>query len=160
MEDDAEHQRTGRCACGKVGFSVPDDPLIIHCCHCSYCQRETGSAFAINFLVEAKRVEWRGEPDIIDTPSVSGRGQLIFRCPDCGVALSSHYPSFGEALHFLRVGTFDDVSGIAPDVHIYTASKQDWVRLDDGAPTYEEYYRTRDHWDADKIGRLKKAMGK
>lgn len=150
--------RTGRCGCGAVTFSVPDDPLIVHCCHCTYCQRESGSSFGLNFLIEADRVVWRGTPEETLTDSISGKGQRIFRCPTCKIALSSHYPGFGPGVHFLRTGTFDEVDGIAPDVHFFTSTKQEWVNLDGGAPVYEDMYKTREIWSAEKWGRLRKAV--
>ena len=151
--------RNGRCSCGAVSFTAPDDPLIVHCCHCSFCQRESGTAFALNFLIESDRVDWDGKTEEILTPSNSGKGQRILRCPTCKVALSSHYPGAGDALQFLRVGTFEDKSGVAPDVHIYTSTKMDWVVLEGDASIHENYYDTRAVWPQDKWDRLKKAMG-
>ena len=148
----------GGCTCGHVRYRVDGPPMFVHCCHCRWCQRETGSAFVINALVEADRVRLlAGETQVIDTPSASGRGQKIHRCPVCRIAVWSHYAGAGEAIHFLRVGTLDEPDRIAPDIHIYTLSKQPWVELPDGVPAVPEYYRHGDHWPAESIERYRAA---
>jgi hypothetical protein len=132
-------------------------PLFVHCCHCRWCQRETGSAFAVNALIESTRVRrLRGRPEIIHTPSHSGRGQQISRCPHCHVALWSHYAGDGDALSFVRVGTLDEPSRLPPDIHIYTASKQPWVVLAPDKPAMPEYYRLEDHWPSSSLARRSK----
>jgi hypothetical protein len=151
--------KEGGCACGKLRYRMKRAPLFVHCCHCTRCQRETGSAFALNAMIEADAVDFTGETMIVDTPSESGKGQKVLRCPHCHVAVSSHYGGLGEAVHFLRGGTFDDRRWLKPDIHIYTASKQDWVILGDDVPQAQEYYRSRDYWSPEDIARLKKALG-
>ena len=144
---------SGRCTCGKVTYRAAVDPMIVHCCHCSWCQRETGSAFVINALIERDTLAVDGEIEIIDTPSNSGRGQKIARCPTCRVALWSHYSRRGTALAFVRVGTLDDPDAVPPDVHIFTSSKQPWVRLPDGARSFPEFYKVPEVWPADALAR-------
>ena len=86
----------GGCVCGKVRYRLKSDPMIVHCCHCSWCQRETGSAFVINALTETSEV---------------------------------------------------DLTGEAPDVHIFTASKVPWLELTDGKPAFDQFYPDpRDVW--------------
>ena len=132
---------TGGCSCGTVRYRMKAAPMIVHCCHCSWCQRETGSAFVVNAVVEMAEMELLAEaPVIVDTPSHSGRGQKIARCPTCHVAVWSHYSTVGTLAAFVRAGTLDDTSGLAPDVHIFTGSKQPWVVLADGKPSFEDYY--------------------
>jgi hypothetical protein len=115
----------GRCGCGEVRFRVTTAPLIVHACHCRYCQRETGSAFVINALVETSRVELlAGVPERVVTRSASGKGQTIVRCSRCHIAVWSHYPQTGELLAFIRVGTLDNPDRWPPDIHIYTSTKQ------------------------------------
>jgi hypothetical protein len=129
-------------------------PLFVHCCHCRWCQRETGSAFVLNALVEADRVETlRGELEIVDTPSESGKGQRISRCPACRVALWSHYSGSGELVRFVRVGTLDDPDRFPPDVHIFTESKQPWVVLSDDIPAFRKYYATAEQWPRESLER-------
>jgi hypothetical protein len=149
----------GGCACGYVRYRMESRPLIVHCCHCSFCQRQNGSAFAVNALIEADRVRMlQGEVVGIEVPSPSGAGQRISRCPKCQVAVWSNYLVFhgglGELIRFIRVGTLDDPARIPPDVHIYTASKQPWVELPEGVPAVEEYYVTREVWPEASLARL------
>lgn len=137
--------REGGCSCGKIRYRLTADPIVVHCCHCRSCQRESGSAFALNAVIETARVELPGAaPERIDTPSDSGKGQAVFRCPDCRVAVWSHYAGAGESAAFVRVGTLDDPDACPPDVHIFTASKQPWVALPQGAETFAAYYAGRD----------------
>lgn len=151
----------GGCTCRAVRFRLTAKPMIVHGCHCRWCQRETGSAFAVNAMVERERVELlAGEPEIIDTPSQSGRGQQIARCPACKVAVWSHYPGAGPAIAFVRVGTLDDPDAFPPDIHIYTASKQAWLTLPDGARAVPEYYDAREVWPPKAIARYKEARAK
>jgi len=134
-------QLEGGCSCGAVRYRLLREPMITHCCHCTWCQRETGSAFVINAVIESSEVQLLGAaPEVILTPSESGKGQLIARCPDCQVAVWSHYPTAKEAAAFIRVGTLDDKSAITPDVHIFTSTKVAWVSLNDGKPAFAEFY--------------------
>lgn len=135
----------GRCACGEVRYRLDAEPFVVHCCHCRSCQRETGSAFVINGVVETAHVKvLQGAPEAIDTPSDSGKGQKIVRCPACHVALWSHYAGAGEKGAFVRVGTLDDPDALPPDVHIFTRSKQPWVVLPEAVPAYEVFYSRND----------------
>jgi hypothetical protein len=131
-------------------------PLFVHCCHCRWCQRETGSAFVMNALIETDRVELlSGAPELVLTPSNSGKGQKIARCPRCQVAVWSHYPGGGPFLRFVRVGTLDDPDALPPDVHIYTTSKQPWVVLPEGAHVVPEFYDRATAWPAESLERAK-----
>jgi len=152
-------ERTGGCACGQLRYEAASEPLIVHCCHCSYCQRETGSAFATNYLIESDRVSFTGRSEIVDTPSASGKGQKVVRCPECQIAVSSHYGGGGDKFHFLRVGTMDERADVAPDVHIYTSTKQPWVTLPEGVPEFAEFYNPGEVWSAETLTRWKAAIG-
>jgi hypothetical protein len=143
----------GGCACGAVRYRLTSEPLFVHCCHCRNCQRQTGSAFVINLLVEADRVELlTGEPQPVEVPRDDGSVQRIFRCPSCQVAVFSEYG--WPELRFVRGGTLDEPSAVTPDVHIYTRSKVPWVALPDGTPAFDEYYDTRKLWPAASLERL------
>jgi len=150
----------GGCACGAVRFRLMAPPMFVHCCHCRDCQRQTGSAFVLNALIEAERVETiAGAPEPVLTPSESGRGQQIWRCPDCHVALWSNYGGATDILRFVRIGTLDDPGALPPDVHIYTRSKLPWVRLPEGVPTFEAYYDSKTLWPAASLARRKALFG-
>ncbi|MEP7207088.1 MAG: GFA family protein [Casimicrobiaceae bacterium] len=144
----------GRCTCGDVRYRLTSAPLFVHCCHCRWCQRETGSAFALNAMIEADRVVLiRGACEVVNTPSNSGKGQWIARCPRCQVALWSHYAGAGDAISFVRVGTLDHPQALPPDIHIFTSSKQPWVVLPPGTPAVAEYYRSTDYWPTASLER-------
>ena len=140
----------GGCDCGHLRYRLDGAPLFVHCCHCRWCQRESGAAFALNALIEADRVQCTaGEPVVVDTPSASGAGQKIARCPRCCVAVWSNYSAAGPIVRFVRVGTLDNPGLLPPDVHIFTASKQPWVQLPAGVPALPAYYDWRQLWPAD-----------
>jgi hypothetical protein len=144
----------GGCDCRRVRFRMESAPLVVHCCHCRWCQRETGASFALNAMIEADRVTLTaGEPEGVDTPSASGKGQKIFRCPKCRVALWSNYAGAGAAVRFVRVGTLDNPDVLPPDLHIFTASKQPWVALPAGARAFAEYYDAKSEWSAESLAR-------
>jgi len=144
----------GGCTCGFVRFRMTTSPLFVHCCHCRWCQRETGSAFALNAMIESDRVQLlTGRVEVVDTPSNSGKGQHIVRCPTCHIAVWSHYAGAGDAMSFVRVGTLDDPDRLPPDIHIFTSSKQPWVILPPECPAVPEYYRASELWPADSLAR-------
>ena len=148
----------GGCACGYVRYRVKSEPLIVHCCHCSWCQRQNGSAFAVNALIEADRVELLlGDVVDVTVPSPSGKGQKISRCPKCQVAVWSYYlvmyGGIGELVRFIRVGTLDEPGRLPPDVHIYTAAKPDWLQLPEGALAFDEFYVIDEVWSQESLER-------
>ena len=146
----------GGCDCRRVRYRMESAPLFVHCCHCRWCQRETGASFALNAMIEADRVTLlAGEPVVIDTPSASGLGQKIARCPTCYIALWSNYAGAGPLVRFIRVGTLDEPDRLPPDIHIFTASKQPWVVLPPGIPAVTEYYDREQYWPADGLARRK-----
>lgn len=151
----------GGCTCRAVRYRMTSRPLFVHCCHCRWCQRESGAAFALNALIESDRVETlAGTPQSILTPSASGKGQRIVRCPQCHVALWSHYAGGGDTFKFVRVGTLDKPDAFPPDIHIFTASKQPWVVLPQGVPAVPEYYRSAEHWPPESLARREAALGR
>ncbi|NQD38248.1 GFA family protein [Permianibacter sp. IMCC34836] len=144
----------GGCDCRRVRYQLQTAPLFVHCCHCRWCQRESGASFALNAMIEADRVLLlAGEPELIDTPSESGRGQKIARCPHCRLALWSHYSGAGPMVSFVRVGTLDDPDHLPPDIHIFTASKQPWLVLPANIPAVPEYYDRDRYWPAASLAR-------
>ena len=149
-----EFSSEGGCTCRAVRYRMTSGPLFVHCCHCRWCQRETGSAFALNAMIEADRVVLlSGSPEVVNTPSNSGKGQKIARCPICRVAVWSNYAGAGDKVRFVLVGTLDDPDKLPPDIHIFTMSKQPWVVLPPGMPAVEEYYDRNKYWPAESLER-------
>jgi hypothetical protein len=143
----------GGCACGEIRYRLTYEPLFVHCCHCLNCQRQTGSAFVINAIIETNRIELlAGEPQRVDVPRGKAGKQQIFRCPTCQIAVFSRYTR--AATRFVRAGTLDDPSRVAPNVHIYTRSKLPWVALPDSVPAFSTYYDTQKLWPAASLERL------
>ena len=154
MPPAAHYPIDGGCDCKAVRYRMTTAPLFVHCCHCRWCQRESGASFALNAMIEADRVVNLGiEPEVVHTPSDSGLGQKIARCPTCKVAVWSHYAGSGPITKFVRVGTLDEPDLLPPDVHIFTASKQPWVVLPEGAPVFEEYYDRDELWPNESLAR-------
>lgn len=148
----------GGCACRAVRYRLTAAPLFVHCCHCRWCQRETGASFALNAMIEMDCIKiLAGETARIETPSESGRGQKIHRCPKCHIALWSHYGGAGEAIAFVRVGALDNPDALPPDIHIYTESKQPWVTISHDVPAVKGYYKMSEYWPEDAIERLRAA---
>jgi hypothetical protein len=149
--------REGGCACGAVRYRLTSDPLFTHCCHCLNCQRQTGSAFVINLLIEANRVELLARvPEPVDVPRDDGSMQRIYRCPTCQVAVFSQYGHPG--VRFVRGGTLDQPASVEPDVHIFTRSKLPWITLPDSATAFDVYYDTKALWPATSLERLEAIM--
>ena len=150
-------QLEGGCSCGAVRYRLLSEPMFVHCCHCLNCQRQTGSAFVINLLIEAGRVEVvAGDPHAVDVPRDDGSNQRIFRCPACQVAVYSEYTR--PEVRFVRGGTLDDPSQVSPGVHIFTRSKLPWVVLPDSVPAFEVYYDTKALWPPVRYDRLRAAL--
>jgi hypothetical protein len=144
----------GGCTCRAVRYRMTSKPLFVHCCHCRWCQRETGASFALNAMIEADRVELlQGEIEVVDTPSNSGEGQKITRCARCRIAVWSNYAGAGDAVRFVRVGTLDEPDRLPPDIHIFTSSKQPWVILPPSMPAVAEYYKASEYWPKESLER-------
>jgi hypothetical protein len=151
----------GGCTCRYVRYRMATRPMFVHCCHCRWCQRETGTAFALNALIEAERVQLlNGEVEVVNTPSNSGKGQLIARCPKCRIAVWSNYGGAGDLIRFVRVGTLDEPDRLPPDIHIFTMSKQPWVVLPANALAFAEYYKSAEVWPKESLDRRAAALAK
>ena len=161
MPSDDNRPLEGACTCGAVRYRMTSTPLFVHCCHCRWCQRETGASFALNAMIEADRVVLlAGEPQVVNTPSNSGKGQKIARCPRCQVALWSNYGGAGDAVRFVRVGTLKEPDRLPPDIHIFTSSKQPWVVLPPNTPAVAEYYDRAKYWPPASLERRRTLMAR
>jgi hypothetical protein len=157
----SEETFDGGCTCRAVRYRMTSKPMFVHCCHCRWCQRESGSAFALNALIESARVVLlSGTPESVHTPSNSGKGQEISRCPKCRVAVWSNYGGGGDLVRFVRVGTLDEPDRFAPDIHIFTMSKQPWVVLPPAVPAVHEYYDSKKFWPEESLARRRVVFGR
>ncbi len=149
----------GGCDCKTIRYRMTSRPLFVHACHCRWCQRETGTAFALNAMIEGDRVlNLMEPPEVVDTPSDSGAGQKIARCPTCKVAVWSNYAGSGPVVKFVRVGTLDNPNLLPPDIHIFTSTKQPWLTLPAGTPAVPEFYPLKDYWPQDSLERRKEFL--
>jgi len=149
----------GGCACGAVRYKLTSPPMFVHCCHCRDCQRQTGSAFVLNALIEADRVSLlSGNLEEVILSTDSGTGQKVYRCPSCKIAVWSVYGGV-DKLRFVRIGTLDDPTALTPDVHIYVRSKLPWVRLPEDVPAFEAYYDSKKLWPATSLERRRAIFG-
>lgn len=154
MPDSSDYPVEGGCACRHTRYRLESRPLVVHCCHCSWCQRESGASFALNAMIEADRVTNLGaEPELIDTPSASGRGQKIARCTKCRIAVWSNYASAGPLIKFVRVGTLDRPDRLPPDIHIFTSTRQPWIVIPPAVPAVAEYYDRERYWPPESLAR-------
>ncbi len=143
----------GGCACGAVRYRLNSAPMFVHCCHCRDCQRQTGSAFVLNALIETDRITLlAGAPEPVAVPTESGAPHEIYRCRTCRTAVWSDYGG-RSALRFVRVGTLDEPTALPPDVHIYTRSKLPWIALPEGVPAFDVYYDSQTLWPAASLER-------
>jgi hypothetical protein len=149
----------GGCACAALRYRLASAPMFVHCCHCRDCQRQTGSAFVINALIEADRVSLlSGNPELVAVPAPGGRQQKIYRCPSCKIAVWSVYGGV-DKLRFVRAGTLDNPAALTPDVHIYVRSKLPWVTLPAGVPAFDAYYDSKKLWPAASLERRRVIFG-
>lgn len=161
---------TGHCNCGSATYTLSGPPIVINACHCTYCQRESGSAFALNAFFESDRMNITAEPSLERTPlsTKSGREQHQYRCPKCKVVLYSLYgqPGNGDFMRVLKVGTLDEESRVRgkgvwePTVHIYTGNKHSWVSIEDGKPKYEAQAKPKECWPKEALERMGVVTGK
>ena len=143
----------GGCACGAVRYRLKSRPMFVHCCHCADCQRQVGSAFVINALIETDRIEvLSGELVPTAMPTESGRPHIVYRCKICGTTIWSDYGD-RKVMSFLRATTLDDRAALTPDVHIFTRSKLPWVTLPQGARAFEVYYDMAQEWPPESLAR-------
>ena len=149
----------GGCACGHVRYRLVSTPMFVNCCHCRDCQRQTGSAFVINAVIETDRIALlSGEPEPVAVPTESGRPHDIYRCGICRTAVWSDYGRRPQ-LRFVRVGTLDNPAALPPNAHIFTRSKLPWVDVSKSGPSFDVYYDMETLWPKASLERRHKIAG-
>ncbi|MEM7462648.1 MAG: GFA family protein [Pseudomonadota bacterium] len=149
----------GKCGCGAVTYRLKEAPMYVHCCHCTDCQKQTGTAFALNGIIETENVECDGPTREEQLETASGKGQIITRCTKCGVAVFSNYLAREGKLRHIRIGTLEEPGRCPPDIHIFTSSKMPWVNLSSDVPVYEEYYNISEIWPQPARDRWRAVFG-
>jgi len=131
------HPCDGGCACGDIRYRLLDDPLEVHACHCTDCQRLTGSAFVLSMSIQRSSLErLRGEPARFDFENPEGIRKRNYLCPRCGSRLWGEPARFPE-IFSLRPSTLDDASWWEPTAHIWLASAQPWVSIPESVLRYD-----------------------
>ena len=149
----------GGCACGAVRYRLKSGPMFVNCCHCQDCQRQLGSAFVINAMIETDRIEvLSGEIAPTTLPTDSGRPHDVHRCTACGTTLWSDYGR-RRVMSFLRATTLDDRDALRPDAHIFTRSKLPWVILPPDVPAFDIYYDMQALWPPESLARRAALLG-
>lgn len=147
----------GGCDCGQSRYQLTGRPMFVNCCHCRWCQRETGSAFALNAMYESHLFKLTNPDSSLETttlPTQSGKPQRLYRCPSCKVVLYSLYGDNGDYIRFVKVSTLENPDVLPPGAHIFTMSKQPWLNLEDGAPQFEEFYKRPGLWSKESLERI------
>jgi hypothetical protein len=121
----------GRCLCGKITYSCDAEPVATAVCHCTHCQKQTGTAFSIIVGVPRDALQIEGDSLATFTTVGTDTGKDTARqfCRECGSPIAS----IGEALPqlaFIKAGTLDDTSWLEPQMHVWSDSAQPWVPLD------------------------------
>jgi hypothetical protein len=150
----------GGCVCGKTRYRLESCPLVVHCCHCTSCQQESGTAFVVNAVIEADRIVLLdGKLLSTDMPTESGGGQVVARCSECFVTLWSKFGGLGDKFRVLRIGTLDQPHHCPPDLNIYVRSKQPWLILQPDVPALEAYYDREQYWTPESLQRRRELLG-
>ena len=149
----------GGCACGAVRYRLNSAPMFVNCCHCRDCQRQTGSGFVINALIETDQIRLlASQPESVPVPTDSGRPHDVYRCSNCRTAVWSDYGR-RPGLRFVRVGTLDRPDALRPDAHIFVRSKLPCVGLPDNVPAFDVYYDMKSLWPAESLERRRAILG-
>jgi hypothetical protein len=145
---------SGGCSCGGVRYTLLDEPMFTHCCHCHLCQQITGSAFITNTLIEGSNFKiTSGQPASFSGASGSGRNHTIKRCPNCGDPIVSY---FGDTEHLavVKAGTLDDLNLASPQAHVFVDTKVEWLELPSDTPAFEDFYDFEKTWPETSFKRL------
>lgn len=128
----------GGCECGAVRYRLTSEPMTVNCCHCLDCQTISGSAFALNAMIETDRIEVIvGKPKAFDLHREGSGKTTSWRCPTCLSLLWADHPMMGDAFRFVRVGTLDDAASLPPDAHYFVVRKHPWITIPEGVPAFD-----------------------
>ena len=121
---------TGGCLCGAIRYTVSAPLGALRVCHCTHCQKNTGTGMSVNAVIAAQEFALtQGTPMRFTTIADSGRTLRRYFCGDCGSPLYAHREESPERL-VLKAGTLDDSSGLKITAHIWTRSARPWSHID------------------------------
>jgi hypothetical protein len=126
----------GSCQCGAITYTVDDDPLFTYACHCSSCQKRTGSAFSLGLVIATESLNLTGALTSWSRASDQGSTNTRYSCASCGNIIYGIGDTSPEVAK-LQPGTLEDTSAVAPEVHMWTAKKQPWLTLPERVPQFE-----------------------
>lgn len=125
-------ERKGGCLCGAVRYELKAEPAMTAVCHCTHCQRQSGSVFSSNVVVMAADYVQHGTTKVFEDTGDSGQGVHRHFCGNCGSPILSMIDLMPGML-MVKMGTLDDFSGIMPGMELYTDHAANWVSPIDGA---------------------------
>ena len=148
----------GKCSCGQVHYTLKNDPIFTHACHCTLCQRYTASAFIVHSLMETTNFTLiKGALSETVGPSGSGKGHVIKRCPNCGDQIYSHFMGLNNLL-VLKTTTLSNANELPPQAHVFLDSKLEWLKLSDNIPKFDKFYRREEIYSDESLERMKIAL--
>ena len=128
---------SGGCQCGAIRYDILGAPELLLACHCTDCQRQSGSAFGMTLVVSEEDFQLtKGDVKTYSLKSAAGRPKLGAFCPNCGTRIY-HKPEWRKGMVSVKPGTLDDTSGLKPTLHLWTSSKQPWITISEGVEAYE-----------------------
>ncbi len=132
--------RQGGCQCGAIRFTVDSPPAVVFACHCTACQRRSGSAFTVSMVVRDRDFRLTHGTLKPQTRTGDSGAQLThWFCAECGTPILGVQRGTAPDIHqTVRLGTLDDVSGLRPTVHVWTRSAQDWITVPEGPLSFAQ----------------------
>lgn len=132
---------SGGCTCGAIRYECAAEPVAMIKCHCRYCQRATGGAFAPAVLVPTDSFKLtRGTPRYYLTPSAAGGRHQRGFCADCGSRLTGgENPDRQTGVVGVNAGSLDDPGAFLPEMDIWVSDAQPWDHMDPKLPKFETY---------------------
>jgi hypothetical protein len=121
-------EMTGRCLCGKVSYAANADPVFVGVCHCTHCQKQTGTAFSVLVGIPKPAMSIQGKVRTFHDTGDSGQPVERNFCPECGSPIFTEVAAM-PGITFIKAGTLDDTTWLDPNVHVYCDSAERWMPI-------------------------------
>jgi hypothetical protein len=129
----------GQCHCGHVRYEAEIDPDKVTICHCTDCQRLTGSAYRVTVTADSDKIKLTANPPKLYTKyGQNGRARLLSFCSECGSPLFSTGEGKDAARTGIRVGTINQRRELRPKRQIWCRSALPWINELEGVPGVEQ----------------------